>query len=237
MIFLLLRFAFAGELTRDRSAHIKLSVFITSRNLLRVTQTDFGFRIFFETRSAGDYSVSSWQSRVRMSCREFTYIFMLEPCQDFNFAQCSLAIRLMFERRNLLDGDLCFCYGVVSRSARRQQKGIVIIINDKWSFRKEARARDTWCRLFMIKLWDWNCSRNETGIATEKWDRDREMSRLMFPWQVNTALAARLNQSCLNRRQTDELRNNESDKLLSNESFYGNPLIYAEKLRLMNVGN
>lgn len=121
----------AGELTRDRSSHIKLFVFITSQNLLRVTPTDFGFRIFFETLFAGDYAVSSLQSRGRMSCREITYIFMLKPCQDFNFAQCSLAIRLMFERRYLLDGDLCFCYGIVSRSTRRREKEIVIIINDK----------------------------------------------------------------------------------------------------------
>lgn len=41
--------SFTGELTRDPSEHIKLSVFITSQNLLRVTPTDFGFRIISET--------------------------------------------------------------------------------------------------------------------------------------------------------------------------------------------
>lgn len=50
-----------------------------------------------------------------------TYIFMLKPRQNFNFPQCSLAIGLMFEWWYFLDGDFCFCYGVVSRSRMRER--------------------------------------------------------------------------------------------------------------------
>lgn len=50
-----------------------------------------------------------------------TYIFMLKSRQYFNFSQCSLAIRLMFERWYLLDGDFCFRYAIVSGSEMRKK--------------------------------------------------------------------------------------------------------------------
>lgn len=87
----------------------------------------------FQTTALEDSRVmlknySGFQKRVSHVCWKAkrmnwvcTYIFMLKSCQNFNFAQCSLAIRLMLERRYFLDGDFCFCYGIVSGSAKRKK--------------------------------------------------------------------------------------------------------------------
>lgn len=67
----------------------------------------------------------------RRQNKTFTYIFMLKPCQNFNFPQRSLAICLVLKWRYFLDGNFCFRYGIISRSAKKKEKVniMVIIIN------------------------------------------------------------------------------------------------------------
>lgn len=42
--------------------------------------------------------------------RNFTYIFVSEASENFDFAQRSLTVRLMLEWRNLFDGNFCMSH-------------------------------------------------------------------------------------------------------------------------------
>jgi len=50
---------------------------------------------------------------------DYTHIFMLEPGENFNFSQCSLAVCLMFKWRYFLDCYFGLCYIVISRSEKK----------------------------------------------------------------------------------------------------------------------
>lgn len=54
-----------------------------------------------------------------LEATEETHIFMLKPGKNFDFSQCPLAVSLMLERRNLLNGYFCIRHVVVSGAARK----------------------------------------------------------------------------------------------------------------------
>lgn len=86
--------------------------------------------VCFHFQRVSHVSTRRFQSRVKTVQ---TYIFMLKSSQNFNFSQCSLAIRLMLERRYFLDGNFCFRYAVVSGSRMRERKEMLFRMLNKLS--------------------------------------------------------------------------------------------------------
>lgn len=52
----------------------------------------------------------------------YTYIFMLKPCQYFNFSQRSLTVCLVLKWWYFFDGNFCFCDSIISRSENENEE-------------------------------------------------------------------------------------------------------------------
>lgn len=67
-----------------------------------------------------------------------THIFVLEPCQNFNFSQSSLTICLVFKWWYFFDGNFRLCHNIICRSRKRRKRKKISWRSNKATRRMKA---------------------------------------------------------------------------------------------------